>query len=145
MVVTKGYRIIEPRKNSTIAKLSGIQHEIIWFFQSVFTRNQEITSLPDIGYFENNSSGSQQHDTYVVICIQLLVCRAVAEICIVNVRLHIFNNFLVIWDKVALDESEIVHRLTQNTRNTVLLDTEYFENRVPKRLQNLILYLATSQ
>ena len=45
-----------------------------------------------------------------------------------------FNNFLVIWDKVALDESEIVHRLTQNTRNTVLPDTEYFENRVPKLL-----------
>ena len=31
----------------------------------------------------------------------------------------------MIWDKVALDESVIVHRLTQNTR--VLLDTEYFE------------------
>ena len=67
-----------------------------------------------------------------MICIQLLVCRAVVEICIVNVRLHLFNNFSVIWDKVALDESEIVHRLTQNTRNTVLPDTEYFENRVPK-------------
>ena len=67
-----------------------------------------------------------------MICIQLLVCRAVVEICIVNVRLHIFNNFLVIWDKVALDESDIEHRLTQNTRNTVLSDTEYFENRVPK-------------
>ena len=67
---------------------------------------------------------------------QLLVCRAVVEICIVNVRLDIFNNFLVIWDKVALDESrsEIVHRLTQNTRYTVLPDTEYFENRVPKLL-----------
>ena len=67
-----------------------------------------------------------------MICIQLLVCRVVVEISIVNVRLHIFNNFLVIWDKVALDESDIVHRLTQNTRNTVLPDTEYFENRVPK-------------
>ena len=67
-----------------------------------------------------------------MICIQLLVCRAVVEICIVNVRLHIFNNFLAIWDKVALDESNIVHRLTQNTSNTVLPDTEYFENRVPK-------------
>ena len=66
-----------------------------------------------------------------MICIQLLVCRAVVEICIVNERLHIFNNFLVIWDKVALDESDNVHRLTQNTRNTVLQDTEYFENRVP--------------
>ena len=49
-----------------------------------------------------------------------------------NERLHIFNNFLVIWDKVALHESDIVHRLTQNTRNTLLQDTEYFENRVPK-------------
>ena len=67
-----------------------------------------------------------------MICIQLLVCRAVVEICIVNVRLRIFNNFLVIWDKVALDESDIVHRLTQNIRNTVLPDTEYFENCVPK-------------
>ena len=38
----------------------------------------------------------------------------------------------MIWDKVALDESDIVHRLTQNTRNTVVQDTEYFENRVPK-------------
>ena len=67
-----------------------------------------------------------------MICIQLLVCRAVVEVCIMNERLRIFNNFLVIWDKVALNESEIVHRLTQNTRNTVLPDTEYFENRVPK-------------
>ena len=30
------------------------------------------------------------------------------------------------WDKEALDESDIVHRLTQNTRNKVLQDTEYF-------------------
>ena len=67
-----------------------------------------------------------------MICIQLLVCRTVVEICIVNERLHIFNNFLVIWDKVPLDESDIVHRLTQNTRNTVLQDTVYFENCVPK-------------
>ena len=66
-----------------------------------------------------------------MICIQLLVCRTAVEICIVNERLHIFNNFLVIWDKVALHESDIVYRLTQNTRNTVLQDTEYFENRVP--------------
>ena len=51
-------------------------------------------------------------------CIQLLVCQAVVELCIVNVRLHIFTNFLVIWDKVALD-AHIVHRLTQNTRNMV--------------------------
>ena len=34
----------------------------------------------------------------------------VVEISTVN-----FNNFLVIWDKVSLDESDIVHRLTQNT------------------------------
>ena len=67
-----------------------------------------------------------------MICIQLLVCRAVVEISIVNLRLHIFINFLVIWDKVPLDESDIVHRLTQNNRNAVMLDTEYFENRVPK-------------
>ena len=65
-----------------------------------------------------------------MIChIQLLVCRAVIEISIVN-----FNNFLVNWDKVALDESDVVHRLTQNTRNMVLPDTEYFENHVPKLL-----------
>ena len=38
----------------------------------------------------------------------------------------------MIWDKVALDESDIEHKLTQSTRNTVLPDTEYFENRVPK-------------
>ena len=97
-------------------------------------------------YFENNSSGSLQRDIYVVICIQLLVCRAVVEICIVNIRLHIFNNKLVIWDKVALDESDIEHRLTRNTRNTVLPDTEYFENRFPKlpAVAQFILYLATS-
>ena len=54
-----------------------------------------------------------------------------SEMCIRD-RLHIFNNFLVMWDKVGLDESDIVHRLTQKTRTTVLQDTEYFENRVPK-------------
>ena len=64
--------------------------------------------------------------------MQLLVCRAVVEISIANVWLHILNNFLVIWDKVALDESDIMYRLTPNTRNTVLPETEYFENRVPK-------------
>ena len=73
-----------------------------------------------------------------MICIQLLVCRAVVEICIVAVRLHIFNNFVMIWDKVALD-ADIVHRLTQNTRNTVLPDTEYFENRVPKLPSDLAI------
>ena len=67
-----------------------------------------------------------------MIFIQLLVCRAVVEICTVNVKLHIFNSLYVMWDKFALDESDIVHRLTQNTRNKVLQDTEYFENRVPK-------------
>ena len=60
---------------------------------------------------------------YDLYSCQLLVCRAVVEISIVNVRLHIFNNFLVIWDKVALDESVTVHRLTPNSRNTVLPDT----------------------
>ena len=81
-------------------------------------------------YFENDLSGSYQRD--VMICIQLLVCLVVIEICTVIIRLHIFNNFLVIWDKVAFFESDIVHRLTQNTKNTVLQDTVYFENRVPK-------------
>ena len=33
--------------------------------------------------------------------------------------IEIFSNFLVIWDKVAFDQSDIVHRLTQNTRNTI--------------------------
>ena len=56
-----------------------------------------------------------------MICIQLLVFRAVVEISIVNVRLHIFNNFLVIWDKVALDESDIVQRLTRNTILRIIL------------------------
>ena len=81
-----------------------------------------------------------------MLCIQLLVCRAVIEICTVIIRLHIFNNFLLIWDKVALAESDIVHTLTQNSRNTVLQDMVYFENRVPKRpsVAELILYLATS-
>ena len=39
-----------------------------------------------------------------------------------------------------------MYRLTQNTRNTVLQDTVYFENRVPKLpdVAELILYLATS-
>ena len=58
MVVTKDYRIIEPNQNSTIAQLSGIQHKIIRFFQSVFTRNQGNTRLSDIRYFENNLSES---------------------------------------------------------------------------------------
>ena len=38
----------------------------------------------------------------------------------------------MIWDKVALDESVILQKLTQNSRNTVLPDTEYFENLVWK-------------
>ena len=40
------------------------------------------------------------------------------------------TNLLVF--REALNESDIVHRLTPNTRNTVLPDTEYFENCVPK-------------
>ena len=32
MVVTKDYRIIVPKQNSTIAKVSGIKHKIIRFF-----------------------------------------------------------------------------------------------------------------
>ena len=41
----------------------------------------------------------------------------------------------MIWYKVALDESDIEHRLTQITRNTVL----------PERLQNLRLNLANTK
>jgi len=44
MVATKDYRKIETKQNSTIAQLSGIQHKIIRFFLSVFTRNQEKTA-----------------------------------------------------------------------------------------------------
>ena len=58
MVVTKDYRIIESTQNSAIAQLYGIEHKIIRFFQSVFTRNQENTRLPDMEYFENNFSRS---------------------------------------------------------------------------------------
>ena len=50
--------LIEPKQNSTIAQLSGIQHKIIWFFQSGFTRNQGNTRLSDMKYFENKLSGS---------------------------------------------------------------------------------------
>ena len=65
-----------------------------------------------------------------MICMQLLVCRAVVEISVVNLRLHILNNFLVIVDKVALDESDIVHRLTQNTRQI------YYTTRVRAQIIN---------
>ena len=58
MVFTKDYVIIETKQNSTIAQLSGIQHKIIRFFPSVFTRNQENTILLDMEYFENDLSGS---------------------------------------------------------------------------------------
>ena len=58
MVITKDYVIIEKKQNSTIAQLSGMQHKIIRFFLSVFTRNQENTILPDMEYFENDLSGS---------------------------------------------------------------------------------------
>ena len=44
----------------------------------------------------------------------------------------IIINYLVIWDKVALHESDIVHRLTQNTGNVVLPDVEHFQNLVWK-------------
>ena len=50
--------LIEPNQNSTSAQLSGMQHKIIRFFQSVFTRNQGNTRLSDMNYFENNLSGS---------------------------------------------------------------------------------------
>jgi len=39
---------------------------------------------------------------------------------------------MVIWEKVSLDESDIVHRLTQNTRNVVLPDTEYLWKSYPE-------------
>ena len=58
MVVSKDYIIIETKQNSTTAQLSGIQHKIIRFFLSVFTRNQENTILPGMEYFENDLSGS---------------------------------------------------------------------------------------
>ena len=47
-------------------------------------------------------------------------------------NLHSECKARVIWDKVALNQSDILHRLTQNNRNTVLPDTEYFVNRVLK-------------
>ena len=50
--------LIMIQQNSTIAQLSGIQHKIIRFFQSVFTRNQGNTRLSDMKYFLNNLSGS---------------------------------------------------------------------------------------
>ena len=58
MVITKDYVIVETKQNSTIAQLSGIQHKIMRFFLSVFTRNQENAILPDMKYFENDLSGS---------------------------------------------------------------------------------------
>ena len=45
MVVSKDYRIIDPKQNSTIAQLSRI-----------FTQNQEKTRLPYTDYFENDLS-----------------------------------------------------------------------------------------
>ena len=67
-----------------------------------------------------------------MICYDLHTITRLSSGCIVNERLHIFNNFFVILDKVALDESDIVHSLTQNTRNKVLQETGYYESRVPK-------------
>ena len=46
-----------------------------------------------------------------MISIQCLVCRVVVKISIAN--------FLMIWDKVALDESVILHRLTRNETNRI--------------------------
>ena len=42
--------LIEPKQNSIIAQLSGRQHKIIRFFQSVFTQNQGNTRLSDMKY-----------------------------------------------------------------------------------------------
>ena len=97
------------------------------------TQALAVSRADKIYIFQPCSLAHPSEIIYVMICIQLLVCRAVVEIFIVNVRLHIFNNLLVIWDKVTLDESDIVNRLTQSTRNTVM----------PAKLLNLILYLAT--
>ena len=38
---TRMFTVIETKQNSTIAQLSGIQHKIIRFFLSVFTRNHK--------------------------------------------------------------------------------------------------------
>ena len=46
-----------------------------------------------------------------MISIQCLVCRVVVKFSIAN--------FLMIWDKVALDESVILHRLTRNETNRI--------------------------
>ena len=44
--------LIEPKQNSTLAQLSGIQHDIIRFFLIVFTRNQGNTRLSDMKYLK---------------------------------------------------------------------------------------------
>ena len=44
------------------------------------------------GMQSSSEQPSVGEERYVTTLIQLLVCRAVVEICVVNVRLHIFNN-----------------------------------------------------
>ena len=52
----------------------------------------------------------------------------------------IFKNFLEIWDKEAIDESDFAHRLTQNTRNKLLVPKPTSATRnlqiIAQRLQN---------
>ena len=48
---------------------------------------KESPSQPLLGSSEQPSVGEERYVTTLI-----LVCRAVVEICIVNVRLHIFNN-----------------------------------------------------
>ena len=52
----------------------------------------------------------------------------------------IFNRFLEIWEKVAIDEWDFAHRLTQNTRNKVLVPKQTSATRnlqiIAERLQN---------
>ena len=46
MVVTKDYRIIKQKLNSTIAQLSGIQHKIICFFSiCIYLKSELILPL----------------------------------------------------------------------------------------------------
>ena len=56
--VEKWLLLIEPKQDSKVAQLSGMQQEIFRFSESVFTRNQGNTRLSDMKYFENSLSGS---------------------------------------------------------------------------------------
>ena len=56
-----------------------------------------------------------------------------------------FNNFFVIWDKVALDKSDIVYRLTQNTRNTGHGVFGKSCSETAERLQNLNILVIQKQ